>query len=218
VPEIINYRGPMSRREWLLGLMEQSFSGALELAPMQAVRTESPAAEVGKLAQMYLESPARGPRVQTGRRLIYHSMRGAFEQVGVWPLMQHDVPVARYTRQGDPLKIDCGYRVPGSPGSTGPARDGIDANGFIHLFHALSLATNVDSAKVLAFSYADMCQGLMNAEHASSDLTVITEDDLDPHDEGIAFALATLQGNRIAVAGVAQMPQIAETARIDLKL
>src|SRR5271165_7640177 len=51
VPEIINYRGPMSRREWLLALMQQSFSGALELAPMSAVLTESPGAELGKLAQ-----------------------------------------------------------------------------------------------------------------------------------------------------------------------
>ena len=55
-PEIINYRGPMSRREWLLAQMQQSFSGALELAPMNAVLTESPAAELGKLAQAYLES------------------------------------------------------------------------------------------------------------------------------------------------------------------
>ena len=30
MPEIINYRGPISRREWLLAQMEQSFSGALE--------------------------------------------------------------------------------------------------------------------------------------------------------------------------------------------
>src|SRR5580693_5558058 len=29
MPEVINYRGSMSRREWLLAQMEQSFSGAL---------------------------------------------------------------------------------------------------------------------------------------------------------------------------------------------
>src|SRR5271157_1078829 len=45
LPEVINYRGPMSRREWLMAQMEQSFSGALELAPMNAVLTESPTAE-----------------------------------------------------------------------------------------------------------------------------------------------------------------------------
>ena len=143
-PEIINYREPMSRREWLLALMQQSFSGALELAPMTAVLTESPPAELGKLAQAYLESAARGRRVQTGRRVIFNVMRDAFEQAGVWPLMLKNIEVARYTRRGDPLKIDCGYR----------------SNGVIHLFHALSLATDVDSAKVLAFSCSDLREGL----------------------------------------------------------
>src|SRR5271169_3945774 len=108
-PEIINYRGPMSRREWLLALMQESFSGALELAPMSAVLTESPGAELGKLAQAYLESAARGRRVQTGRRMIYGAMRDAFEQTGVWSFMWKDIAVAQYSAHGDPLKIDCAY-------------------------------------------------------------------------------------------------------------
>ncbi len=209
VPEIINYRGPMSRREWLLAQMQQSFSGALELAPMSAVLTESPRAELGKLAQAYLESAARGRRAQSGRRVIFNTMRDAFEQAGVWELMLKNIEVARYTRQGDPLKIDCGYRVPGA---------GVGANGVIHLFHALSLATDVDSAKVLAFSYSDLREGLNAAEHALSDMTAITEDGLDLRDEGVAFALATLQNSEIAVARVSQMPQVAERARVEMKL
>src|SRR5271166_4577117 len=199
LPEVINYRGPMSRREWLLAQMEQSFSGALELAPMNAVLTESPTAELGKLAQAYLESAARGRRVQAGRRVIFNTMRDAFEQVGVWELILKNIEVARYTRKGDPLKIDCGYRVPGA---------GVEASGVIHLFHALSLATDVDSAKVLAFSYSDLREGL----------NAVTEDGLDLQDEGVAFALATLQNSEIAVARVSEMPQIAERARVELRL
>src|SRR5271157_5176194 len=98
-PEVINYRGPMSRREWLLALMQQSFSGALELAPMTAVLTESPAAELGKLAQAYLESSARGRRAQAGRRLIFNLMRDTFEQQGVWRLMRTQIAVAQYTNR-----------------------------------------------------------------------------------------------------------------------
>lgn len=202
LPEIINYRGPMSRRQWLLAQMEQSCSGALELTPMQAVLTASPSAELGILARAYLESPVRATRALTGRRAIYAAMRGAFEAADVWPLMRQDIPVAQYTKPGDPLKIDCGYRP----------------NGVIHLFHALSLATDVNSAKVLAYSYAEMRDGIQKAEQAASDLTVIAEDDLDSHDEAVAFALGTLQENHIAVAAVAQMPQIAERARLELKL
>ena len=204
LPEIINYRDPMSRREWLLAQMQQSFSGALELAAMNPVLTESPTAELGKLAQAYLESTAHGRRAATGRRIIYNAMRDAFEKVGVWqsPAMRKDIAVAQYTRQGDPLKIDCGYRP----------------NGVLHLFHGLSLATNVDSAKILAYSYSDMREGLIEAEHTLSRLTAITEDELDLQDEGVGFALATLRDNDIEIASVSALPQIAEQARLELKL
>lgn len=204
VPEVINYRGPMSRREWLLEQMQQSFSGALEITPMMAVLTESPQAEIGKLAQTYLESSRRAQRQQSGRAVIYNAMRDAFETAGVWqsPAMRKDIAVAQYTRRGDPLKIDCGYKP----------------NGVIHLFHAVSLATDVNSAKVLAFSYAEMREGLHAAEHATSDLTAITEDELDLADEGVAFALATLQGSNIEVRRSGEMPQIAQRARVELKL
>ncbi len=202
LPEVINYRGPTSRRAWLLALMQESFSGTLEMAPMSAVLAESPQAEIGKLAQMYLESPLHGHRAQSGRRVIYNAMRDAFEQAGVWQLMRTDIVVAQYTRKGDPLKIDCGYRP----------------NGVLHLFHAVSLATDVNTAKVLAYSYSDMRENLQAAEHAMSDLTAITENELDPHDEAVAFALATLQDSGITIAKVADMPAIAQRARLDLKL
>ncbi len=134
--------------------------------------------------------------------MIYNGMREAFDAVGVWTLMRKDIPVAQYTRAGDPLKIDCGYRP----------------NGTVHLFHALSLSTDVDSAKVLAYTYSEMREGLMQAEHAISDLTVIAENELDQDDERIAFALATLQDNEIAVARLARMPEIAERARAELRV
>ncbi len=192
----------MSRREWVLTQMAESFSGALELAPMTAVLTESPQAELGKLAQTYLESTRRAHREQSGRPVIYAAMRDAFEKAGVWRHMRKDIAVAQYTRKGDPLKIDCGYKP----------------NGSIHLFHALSLATDVNTAKVLAFSYSEMRQSLERAENAGSDLTAVIEDGLDLQDEGVAFALATLQGSKITVANVSDMPQIAGRARVELKL
>src|SRR5579862_341906 len=184
--------------------MRDAFSGALEITPMTAVLTESPQDEISKLAQTYLESSRRAQRQQSGRAVIYGAMRDAFVQAGVWelPQMRKDIAVAQYTRKGDPLKIDCGYRP----------------NGTIHLFHAVSLATDINAAKVLAFSYEEMRAGLHAAEHGTSDLTAITEDDLDPHDEAVAFALATLQGSEIAIAGMSEMPRIAERARAELKL
>ena len=76
----------------------------------------------------------------------------------------------------------------------------------------------MNAAKVLAYSYSDMRDNLHAAEHAMSDLTAITEDELNLQDEGVAFALATLQDSDITIARVADMPGLAEHARIDLKL
>ncbi len=204
VPQIINYRGPMSRRDWLLDQLQQSLSGALQLSPMAAVLSESPSIELGKLAQTYLESAARGHRVPSGRRAIYNAMRDAFEQAGVWQssAMRKDIAVAQYTNPGDPLKIDCGYR----------------ADDVLHLFHAVSLATDVNSAKVLAYSYSDMRDRLTGDEHATSTLTAITEDGLNLQDEGIAFALATLNKSAIEFKTLTALPQIAQRARLELKL
>jgi Protein of unknown function (DUF3037) len=202
LPEVINYRGPMSRREWLLAQMEQSFSGALELAPMTAVLTESPAAELGKLAQAYLESAARGRREVTGRRAIFNVMRGAFEQAGVWELMWKDIAVAKYSDSGDPLKIDCAYR----PGDV------------IQMFHAVSLATDLNAAKVLAFSYQNFREPMALAENANPNLYAVIEDGLDWKDPGVAFALEALDRYGIDVATAGQMPQIAERARVELRL
>ena len=100
------------------------------------------------------------------------------------------------------MKIDCGYRT----------------NGGVHMFHAVPLATDVNAAKVLAFSYPGLQNGILSAEGAMSSMTAISEDGLDLHDEGVAFALATLQQLNIDVAPIGRMPAIAERARIELKL
>jgi len=200
--EVINYKLPMSRREWLLDVMQQSFSGALQLAPMQAVLTESPQGELGKLAHAYLESEHRAQqREAAGRRAIYNVMRDAFEQAGVWQFMRKDIAVAQYM-PGDPLKIDCGYRT----------------DDIVHMLHAVSLATDLNAAKILAFSYPELQAGIMSDEGAMSSMTAVIEDGLDLHDQGIAFALATLQQYNIEVAKVSQMPAVAERVREELKL
>ncbi len=201
--EVINYKLPMSRRQWLLDLMQQSFSGTLQLAPMQGVLTESPQAELGILARAYLESERRPPqREAAGRRAIYNVMRGAFEHAGVWNLMWKNIEVAKYSANGDPLQIDCAYRP----------------ENVIQMFHAVSLATDVNAAKVLAFSYQNFRDQMALAETADPNLYAVTEDGLDWKDPSVAFALEALDRYGIDVATVGQMPAIAERARVELKL
>lgn len=189
-------------REWLLKKMEDSFSNAIQVTAPKAVLAESPQEEIGRLAEIYLERGRRAGRVATGRQVLVARMRDAFERDGVWPLMRKAVPVAEYTHRGDPLRIDCGYKM----------------NGTVKLFHAVSLETDVNLAKVLAFSYPKIREGIANSEKADTRLTAIVEADLAQDNEAIAFALATLRGSEIGVATVADLPAIAERARVELRI
>jgi len=209
IPEIINYKGPMSRREWLLDQIETSWAGTLQMAPMMGVLTESPEVEIGLLAKAYLESPARGKqeRVARGRTAILRAMMNAFDSAGVWESMLKDIAAAEFTRPGDPFKVDCGYQV----------------NGVLHMFQALSLAeqvgaTQVNAAKALVFSYLDMREGLRQKRHVESDLTAIVEDGLDLNDASVGFALATLAESDILTGRVSEVPAIAERVRAELRL
>jgi hypothetical protein len=116
--------------------------------------------------------------------------------------MLKEIAVSRYTETGDPLKIDCGYRP----------------NGIIKMFHAVPLSTNPELAKILAYSYAQMSDGVKLKEQASASLTAVVEDGLYREEPKIAFALGTLERAQIAVAEVGSMPGIAEQARVELRL
>ena len=116
--------------------------------------------------------------------------------------MRKDIAVAQYSPKGDPLKIDCA----------------LSAENVIQMFHAVSLATDVNAAKVLAFSYQNFRDQMALAESADPNLYAVIEDGLDWKDPGVAFALEALDRYGIDVATVGQMPAIAERAREELRL
>jgi len=190
-------------RERILHLLRDSFSNVVQATMPQACLTESPHKEIGRLADMYLETRRQAAqRENVGRGAILARMRDEFEHAGVWGLMAKRIAAAPYTHAGDPLKLDCGYRP----------------NGVIRLFHATSLATDVDAAKVLAFSFPRMAEGIARVEKAQAELTAIVDDDLDRTDEAIAFALETMTQSRILVASANELGGLAERARVELRV
>lgn len=194
-------------RDALLKRLDDSFSNMIQVSQGKACLTESPHQEVELLAKMYLESaPRKGSRERTAsaRARIVAQMREAFEAVGVWQLMWKKIPAAEYTQAGDPLKIDCGYKP----------------NGTVKLFHALALESEVDSAKVLAFSYPAIKAGIARKMNATVELTAVIniEAQLQQADEQIAFARETLTSSAIQVATVADLGGYAEIARRDLRV
>ncbi len=186
----------------LLRRIQDSFSNAIQPSEFQACLASSAVAEADELARLYLERPRRRQQARepSGRVAIVARMRSEFEAAGVWPLMQEKIPVSRYTRSGDPLKIDCGY----SP------------NGTVKLFHAVTLSSDANAAKVLAFSFPQLAQGIRKAEGKQAQLTAVVEDNLPTDDESVAFARDTLEQNSIRIAPVSMMPQIARDAARDL--
>ena len=198
-----NLRNAGLERDLVLRKIQDSFSNAIQASDLTACLAEQPAAEADELARLYLERPRRTQtREASARQQIFQRMRDEFERTGVWDLMNKNVPVARYTRSGDPLKIDCGYT----------------AQGAVKMFHSLALQSDVNSAKVLAYSFPHLAEGIAREEKAQAMLTAIVEDDLTRTDDAISFALETLEQQQIQVVPVSQMPDIAAAAARELRV
>jgi hypothetical protein len=86
------------------------------------------------------------------------------------------------------------------------------------LFHGVSLRRDPDSAKVLAFSYPALVEGIARVEKTKTDLTAIVDEPLDREDDAVQFAIESLRRSAIEVAPVAGMAAIAERARQEMRL
>ncbi len=187
----------------LLGLLEDSLSNSLQLTAMQGTLAENLPAEMEQLLKMYVEPlKVRAERKkQSGRSAIVSSMRDEFERAGVWRLMRKRIAAAQYTQAGDPLKLDCGYR-----------------NGRVRIFHAVSLQSDAEGAKGLAYSAAALRDGVQRAEGLELELTAVVEPISTVGDEELyRFGVRAMERERLRVLTVADMGRVAETARRELR-
>jgi len=188
-------------RETLLKRLQDSFSNVIQLSPAKGCLAEDPAAEIDAMATIYLEAAkVSSTREMSGRQRILGKMRDAFEQAGVAKLVL-PVPVAPYTKPGDPFQFDFGYRVGGE----------------IKLFQAVSLKASVDAALLLAARYPRIAPVMSAKLEAAPVLTAVIDDDLDRGHESVQFALSAMQDEKIQIAVAAEMPMIAEVARRELR-
>ena len=141
---------------------------------------------------------------------IQARMRSEFERAGVWELLRKRIAAADYTRPGDPLRIDVGYRP----------------NGVVRMFHAVNLDPGLEMAKVLAFSAAALRAGVERVEKAELELTAVIEpaarlgatDEEPERLEMYRFGVETMQEHQIRVLTTSDMERVAETARRELKI
>ena len=195
----------------LMKLLDESLSLSVQMTEPKAYLAESFPAGMDELMRLYVDPPPRErvPRL-SGRGAIQAKMRSEFERAGVWDLLRKRIPASDYTRPGDPLRVDVGYRP----------------NGVIRMFHAVSFEPGLDMAKVLAFSAAGLRDGVLRVEKASLVLTAVIETaakigatDQDAERlQMYRFGVETMEEHEIRVLTTADMERVAQAARRELKL
>jgi len=188
--------------------LEDSLSNLLQITPSKACLAESMPAEIEQLMELHVEARKRQTVARRGGRMAIHArMRTEFERAGVWDLLRKRIAAASYTRPGDPLRVDCGYRP----------------NGIVRMFHAVSLDGDSEVAKVLAFSAPALTDGVRRVESADLELTAIVEPvkERQEDEERLAqyrFAIDTMEAQRIRVLTTSDLGRVAETARRELRV
>ncbi len=195
----------------LMRILEESLSLNIQMTEPKAYLAESMPAGMEELMRLYIEPQARErvPRL-SGRASIQARMRSEFERAGVWDLLRKRIAAAEYTRPGDPLRIDVGYRP----------------NGVVRMFHAVSFDPGLEMAKVLAFSAAALRAGVARVEKAELELTAVIEpaarlgatDEEPERLQMYRFGVETMEEHQIRVLTTSDMERVAETARRELRV
>jgi hypothetical protein len=193
----------------VMEILQDTLSNSVQMTEVRACLAESLPAELEQLMRMYVEPlKVKAERKRTGRAAIAGIMRTEFERAGVWALMRKRIAASLYTRAGDPMKIDCGYRP----------------NGVIRMFQAVSLEGDVEAAKGLAYSAPQLIEGVQRVESARLELTAVVEplravSDLeDEAMERYRFGVEAMERQEIRVVTVSDLARVAETARVELRV
>ncbi|HEY6445167.1 MAG TPA: DUF3037 domain-containing protein [Acidobacteriaceae bacterium] len=192
-------------------ILDESLSLNVQMTEPRGYLAESVPAGLEELMRIYVDAPKRERMERLrGRAAIQAKMRTEFEHAGVWELLRKRIAASEYTRPGDPLRIDMGYRP----------------NGVIRMFHAVSLEPGLETAKVLAFSAARLRAGVERVERAGLELTAVIEPaaklgataDEPDRLELYRFGVETMEEHQIRVLTTADLGRVAETARLELRV
>ncbi len=192
----------------IMEVLEDSLSNSIQLTPARACLAENVSAEMEQLIRMYVDPmPVRRERRASGRAAIAGAMRREFERAGVWGLMRKKISAAQYTRNGDPMRIDCGYRP----------------DGVVRMFQAVSLDGDVEAAKVLAYSAPELMAGVVRVDKAKLEMTAVVEPlrnlgEVAEAVERYRFGVEAMERAAIRVMTLTDLPRIAERARVELRV
>lgn len=202
----------------VLGVFSDTLSNSVQITDARACLAESMPAELEQLMRLYVEPlKAKVERRRTGRAAIAGAMRTEFERAGVWGLMRKRIAASMYTRAGDPMRIDCGYRVATAAAAT---------DGVVRMFHAVSLDGDVEAAKGLAYTAPQLRDGVARVEGARLELTAVVEplrgvsgEELEEEaTERYRFGVEAMELQAIRVVTIHDLARAAQTARVELRV
>jgi hypothetical protein len=202
----------------VLGVLADTLSNSVQITDARACLAESMPAELEQLMRLYVEPlKLKLERKRTGRAAIAGAMRTEFERAGVWGLMRKRIQASMYTRAGDPMRIDCGYRAMFEKATTEEV---------IRMFHAVSLDGDVEAAKGLAYTAPQLREGVDRVEGARLELTAVVEplrtisgEDLEEEaTERYRFGVEAMELQAIRVVTVNDLARAAQTARMELRV
>ena len=116
--------------------------------------------------------------------------------------------------------------IRGRPARGRSSERDVDAIGTDDVVHAVSLESDVEMAKVLAFSVSALTEGILRVEQAKLELTAVIEplasikgasEDEDRISQ-YRFAVETMEQQAIRVLTTSDLPRVAETARRELRV
>jgi Protein of unknown function (DUF3037) len=200
----------------VLQTLQDTLANSVQITEVRACLAESLPAEIEQLMKMYIEPlKLKIDHKRTGRAAIARLMRIEFERAGVWGLMRKRIGASLYTRAGDPMKIDCGYRIDSQRTPEAVV---------IRMFQAVSLEGDVESAKGLAYSAPQLREGVKRVEAARLELTAVVEplrsvsDMEDEATDRYRFAVEAMERQEIRVVTVNDLTRVADTAQMELQL
>lgn len=190
------------------------FPAHFEFLSSTAVLTDSIEKELPLLEGQYLAT-LRGTRAgeesekekqeeqyEIGRPYLRRRMQEELGLVVSSGLMATEILVNQYTFQGDPLKIDFGYK-----------RD----SGY-RMLHATSVVTGLEETAILAVKWKGIREGIAKSFVSRCELLTIIEDSPFTQSEQSRAAQKWLMDEGIEMRPVSEMAAVAEDIRLDLKL
>jgi hypothetical protein len=195
------------QRALLLHGMMDSYSNTVQISPIWQCVTDDPVVELRRLATALVQGPevdelteeASAPR-QAGRRWIRSQMVDVFQTAGVWDFMQKDMPAWPVDDKLDDFTFDFAY-VTGTE---------------LKIFHAVSMVDVGLETKLFPFRVGKSRLKMPILRTETPRFTAVVEAEFDLGDKNVLTAMAFMKDEQIRVARLREVPEIAETARIEL--